>query len=100
MDLRPNCIKCKCALDMANIRALPDGKGFICKSCLGVTNGKYEDSHESKGETELFSKKKYLCEDCGYTFERSATFIVKNCPMCATQRVYEVVTDEEELLLE
>ena len=100
MDLRPNCSKCKCALDSTNIRTLPSsGGGFICRTCLGVDNG--TSDHLESGESgDLFLKKKYLCEDCGYTFERNSTFVVSNCPMCATSQVFEVVSENaEELVL-
>ena len=51
-------------------------------------------------ETELYQKKKYLCEDCGYTFERNATFVVKDCPICAGVQVTEVVSKEEDFVFQ
>lgn len=96
MDLRPSCGQCKCAMDMANIRANPDGSGFVCRTCLEGDSGKSSLSSSSTVKSkEIFEKKSYLCEDCSYTFERNATFYVADCPMCAKENVHEMVTDSD-----
>ena len=96
MDLRPTCTQCKCVLDAANIRTLPDSEGFVCRTCLeGKTGNKSLSSSSDVHSHEVFSKKSYLCEDCGYTFERNATFIVADCPMCAKVHVHEVIVEAQ-----
>lgn len=101
MDLRPTCEQCHCAMDMANIRANPEGSGFVCRTCLENKTGKESiNSTGSSGSKEIFSKKSYLCEDCGYTFERNATFEVSDCPMCAKVNVNELIIEPKEISTE
>ncbi len=97
MDLRPTCSHCSCAMDMANIRADPNGSGFICRTCLDAKHGANSSStHEPVNDSkEIFSKKSYICDDCSYTFERNATFIVATCPMCAKSDVHELMVESE-----
>ena len=96
MDLRPNCNKCKCVLDAANIRTLPDSEGFVCRTCLeGKTGKKSLSGVQRDNSQEIFAKKSYLCGDCGYTFERNATFIVADCPMCAKANVHEIAVESQ-----
>ena len=95
MDLRPSCSNCNCAMDMANIRANPEGSGFVCRTCLESKTGKSSMTQNSSvNSKDIFEKKSYLCEDCGYTFERNATFVVADCPMCAKSDVHEMIQDE------
>lgn len=95
MDLRPTCSHCKCAMDVGNIRADPNG-GFMCRSCLEAKEGGLRSTNAMPQEKELFAKKSYLCEDCSYVFERNATFIVSACPMCAKPNCREMVVEEPE----
>ncbi|MCA9477754.1 MAG: hypothetical protein KC535_01250 [Nanoarchaeota archaeon] len=81
-------------MDMANIRANPNGTGFICRTCLEAKTGvKSPLAASSSQKEDIFSKKSYLCEDCGYTFERNATFVVADCPMCARTNVHEMMIE-------
>lgn len=101
MDLRPTCTLCKCAMDVTNIRANPSGSGFVCRTCLEIKQGSLNAPLARLEERQdIFAKKSYFCEDCGYSFERNATFVVSTCPMCASQDVNEMMIDDYEVTVD
>lgn len=114
MNLQPTCPKCGIALTIDNMRALPDGKGFVCLSCYDVggprlTKSGFVDvssrqqplrepnasadlsSESSTAQATLgnadsfFDLKEYICHDCGYSFKKTPEFLVKVCPYCGKQ---------------
>ncbi len=123
MDLQPTCIKCGVALTLENMRALPDGKGFVCKDCYDAGGPRLtksgfadvsprnkplrepnslettDDSKQIIGSAEhFFDLKEYVCHDCGYSFKKNPEFEVKVCPYCGKrgtvhQKVKEPATN-------
>jgi len=111
IDLRPRCSKCGKVVDLTDMRASGDGK-FLCKSCFGKKNESFNPlkkntTQEFKyprvkpvdhtavepiaSEDAFFAQKEYVCTSCGYTFKRSPTKIVKQCPFCGKNTVQEKV---------
>lgn len=94
-SMKTSCKKCGKDMEPSEMRALPDGSGFICKNCYENTNSPNKKptlrkpmssptSPTSKINTEkgFFEKKEYICDACNYRFSRNSDFIVKTCPFC------------------
>lgn len=76
------------------MRALPDGKGFICKSCLSSTENKITNLHKDKSpkidiEKEFFDRRRFVCRACKYKFSKPAGTSVKACPYCGKSNLEE-----------
>ncbi|MCF7798384.1 hypothetical protein K9M74_00610 [Candidatus Woesearchaeota archaeon] len=105
MDLQLTCSKCGVVLTADNTRALPEGKGFVCKDCYDVGSPRLtrtgfadvserkqplrentlssEPSREVLGSADsFFDLKEYICHECGYSFKKNPEFPVHVCPYC------------------
>lgn len=115
LDLSNTCKKCGKKIDFGDMRALPDGKGFVCKSCLENKTPTYNPLRKEypKKETQrtplpeeqisdvedsakidmdsFFSQKVYVCDSCNYTFKRNPEVNVRVCPFCGKTTVHEKV---------
>ncbi len=124
MDLQTTCAKCGSELSLDNMRALPDGKGFVCKSCYDVnsprlTKSGFADvspleqplressppslsSEKTLGSADsFFDLQEYVCHECGYSFKKNPEFVVKICPYCGKKEtVHQKVEDPATDLLE
>lgn len=122
IDLTPTCNSCGKKLDLADMRALGDGKGFICKACFekntprpqflrqgqaSLDTPSQQKSSRSTTENEpqidridLFGTKEYLCEACGYMFRRGAETIIKTCPFCGKKDIHQKVEKPADDLLD
>lgn len=103
-DLSYRCVKCDTKMNASEIRALPNGKGFICRKChaansgtkmpLKGTNSKLSSQPKISPITskeEFFQKREYICNHCSYTFSRNAEQHVKKCPYCGEYAVEEKI---------
>ena len=96
-SLKPTCSKCGKEMEPSEMRALPNGKGFICINCYNNSTNdpralskerlrKSSESPTSPGSriqsSNFFEQKEYICDACGYKFKRGSEFIVKSCPFC------------------
>ncbi|MGE0793107.1 MAG: hypothetical protein AB7V77_02940 [Candidatus Woesearchaeota archaeon] len=96
MDLSTKCSKCGKAMALGEIRAMPEGKGFICRSCLeGV--GASPTTHLNKPKDDkisaktFFEKREYECTKCKYKFSRNADHFVEKCPYCGSTEIREKI---------
>jgi predicted RNA-binding Zn-ribbon protein involved in translation (DUF1610 family) len=113
IDLRPTCSKCGKVIDLADMRAMGDGK-FSCKSCFENKAPTFNPLNREKppefehpkvkpvdhaaiepiaSEESFFAQKEYVCGACGYVFKRSPTKAVKQCPFCGKDEVHQKVDD-------
>lgn len=121
VDLKPKCEKCGKLLDLSDMRALADGKGFVCKDCFEQKplqarfmqeEKQFSASTQQQVSSEpgidfttsrpepvtpiprdgTFADKEYVCDACGYIFKRSPEKIVKTCPYCGKQNTLRVKT--------
>lgn len=125
IDLTPRCVKCGCELDVTSMRALPEGKGFVCKNCYEHGNtpsspftvnkdrlrplpsqstnsvSKEESPRDFIGKgDDIFNQKEYVCNTCGYQFKKSSDFVVKVCPYCGKRDVAQKVETSSDFLLD
>lgn len=122
IDLTPRCVKCGRELDVTQMRALPDNKGFVCKSCYEqgsapsspftvnkdrlrpipnepTTSRKRDDDYVARGD-DIFNQKEYVCNSCGYQFKKSSDFVVKVCPYCGKRDVGQKIEQNADILLD
>jgi len=107
LDLSVKCAKCGKRMEGSEMRALPESKGFVCRSCYGSTDGlRNVDSphmnsapHKMIDEKPFFEKREFICDKCKYKFSRNADAIVVKCPYCGSERVHERIEDSADNLL-
>ena len=111
LDLTPRCAKCGAHMDSASMKALPEGKGFVCINCYNRAAGgeqarpqlrdlpRRESTTTAQSQPrdvvgsshDFFSDKTYVCDDCNYEFKKSAEFEVKICPFCGKTNIHQKV---------
>lgn len=112
IDLSPRCAKCGAHIDINNMKALPEGKGFVCANCFerGTNGADFKPTlreaptptltQEPKVQEPIFEEKDYVCDECGYTFKKTAEFTVKLCPYCGKQAIHQKVEQPAQNLLD
>lgn len=120
LDLTPRCAKCGCELNLNAMKALPEGKGFVCFDCYDrgnstrspfevdktklrspiPTSKKYDEKNDyvATGDN-IFNQKEYECYSCGYSFKKSSEFKVTVCPYCGKREVGQKIEETAEDLL-
>ena len=115
LDLSNRCKKCGKLIEPGDMRALPDGKGFVCVSCYEDKTPGFNPLRKERLRTpsehivraedqitdvddsakidmdEFFSQKQYVCDSCNYTFKRNPETKVNVCPFCGKTTVHEKV---------
>jgi Zn finger protein HypA/HybF involved in hydrogenase expression len=96
MDLSLKCKKCNKPLELHDMRALPDRKGYICRSCQESVEEKILKAQKAKQKDPkidivkgFFEKRSFMCRNCKYRFSRNADNIIKNCPYCGKSNLEE-----------
>jgi DNA-directed RNA polymerase subunit RPC12/RpoP len=121
MNLQPTCAKCGADLTVDTMKALPDGKGFVCLDCYDaqgprLTRSGFVDINKPKeplrtsqhreqissstathqstiNSDNFFELKEYVCHNCGYSFKKAPEFEVRLCPYCGKKdTVYQSVS--------
>ena len=108
LDLTPKCKKCGQELDLKAMRALPEGKGFVCQNCYenagkpsftvnkdrlrelpstSVSQQNSSSTSASIDKDKIFNEKEYQCTSCNYQFKRSGDINVEVCPYCGKRGV-------------
>lgn len=116
-DLTPRCAKCGDELNVNDMRALPDGKGFVCTNCfehgdartspfsvnknkLREIEPKEEDDVIGRMDEDIFNHKEYVCNSCNYTFKRKSDDTNIICPYCGKRNVQQKVDVSADVLLD
>lgn len=123
IDLTPRCAKCGKKLELSSMKALPDGKGFVCNSCFeqgkapsspfsvnkenlrtipkenNISKEPKETDFVAKGD-DIFDKKEYVCNSCGYKFKKGSNFQVNICPYCGKRDISQKVEENADVLLD
>ncbi len=108
LDLSIKCVKCGKVLEGSEMRALPDGKGFVCRGCYGSGDGlrnvdsphMHSPPHKLNAEKPFFEKRDFVCDKCKYKFSRNADVHVVKCPYCGSENVHERIEDSADKLLQ
>lgn len=100
IDLMPKCRKCNKTLDVSNMRALPEGRGFECRDC-NLNNNQTKIKSNDKiipfaSEKNFFMKRQLRCESCNYKFSVNADKYVKKCPYCGRNSVVDLIEETAE----
>ena len=115
----PKCRKCGADLRLDSMHALPDGGGFVCKTCprdtaaspipaflsrhkrfasgdAPPTSSRY-DTEPIDTSTGFFANKTYRCNYCRFKFSKKAEAYVRVCPNCGREELdqeFESYTDQ------
>ena len=121
IDLTPRCVKCGCELELGKMKALPDGKGYMCTDCyetgkspsspFTVNKDRLRPIPKESPKTEepsdyiaagedIFNQKEYVCNSCGYQFKRSSDSAVGVCPYCGKRDVSQKVEETADAYLD
>jgi DNA-directed RNA polymerase subunit RPC12/RpoP len=90
--LLSTCRRCGKKQLSANMRLSPDGKGMVCRECLGQDMQAHikapkkpiftPDAPQKKQQSSKEEMIKYRCQSCNYAFERRKGVKMAKCPYC------------------